>query len=483
MKSINFLNKTKRCIFNFNYYNNFQRNHYCSIRKNSKRNENKIISLYSWGCSKDGKLGNNDELVDCEPFPKRIEMIKTNNDEIIDNFSLSDIGIKDVECGHYHTMIIDKNDNLYQCGWTSFVGINNLMKNHKNLIATSVIKPSNKNIVGNNNNINNITDEGDGFKVKSVSGGRRHTLILTKEGRVFSYGIGSEYQLGHGDNNNRSDPTEIKELSNKGIIKVVSGWGHSLALSKFGELYSWGFSNDSQTGHGFLIDKPIKVPKLISSDFKFKNVFSGSDFVIALTDKGELVSFGSNEFGQLGNGTQINQEFPTIIKSGFNYNHDKFNKIIESAAEGGRFDKRISCGFSHCLILNDSGELFTFGWNGNGQLGIGNSSSSSNSSRITNQTIPIKLDSSRLFDGEKIEMVSAGRNHSVALTQSGRLYVWGNSNHGKLGNGTVSGNQYEPMELFDFNESVPQSFPLEFQKVLNISSGFDHTIIELLEDK
>ncbi|KAN0034990.1 hypothetical protein ACTFIV_001530 [Dictyostelium citrinum] len=471
MKSINFLNKTKRCIIN---YNNFQRNH-CSINvvNNKKINDDKVLSLYSWGCNKDGKLGNNDELVDCEPFPKRIESFKINDNQIINNWSFSDIGIKDIECGHYHTMIIDKNDNLYQCGWTSFVGINNLTKNSKNLIPT-IVNPPSSSFNNKNNNNNNKNYE---FKIKNVSGGRRHTLILTKDGKVYSYGIGSEYQLGHGDNENRSEPTEIVELSNKGIIKVVSGWGHSLALSNDGKLYSWGFSNDSQTGHGFLVDSPIKSPKLIQSEFKFKNVFSGSDFVIAITDQGELITFGSNEFGQLGNGTIMNEPFPTnIINNHFIGNgNEKFNKIIESAGQG-KFDKRISCGFSHCLLLNDNGELFTFGWNGNGQLGIGNIKS-------TFQSIPKKLDSSRLFDGEKIEMVSAGRNHSVALTESGRLYLWGNSNHGKLGNGTVSGNIYEPTELFDFNESVAQSFPLEFQKVLNISSGFDHTIIELLEDK
>ncbi|KAM9962725.1 hypothetical protein ACTFIR_005642 [Dictyostelium discoideum] len=465
MKSINFLNKTKSI---FNYYNNFQRNH-CSITLNGNKEikeNNKISSLYSWGCNKDGKLGNNNELVDCEAFPNRISSFQINNNQIIDNQSFSNIGIKDIECGHYHTMIIDKNDNLYQCGWTSFVGINNLTKNNKNLIPT-IINPS--------------SSSSSSFKIKNVSGGRRHTLILTKDGKVYSYGIGSEYQLGHGDNKNRSEPTEIEQLSKYDIIKVVSGWGHSIALSNDGKLYSWGFSNDSQTGHGFLIDNPIKSPKLITSDFKFKNVFSGSDFVITITDKGELITFGSNEFGQLGNGTIINQEFPiNIINNHFGSGVDlKFNKIIESAGKG-KFDKRISCGFSHCLILNDDGELFTFGWNGNGQLGIGRSNNNNNNNNNTYESIPRKLDSS-LFNGEKIEMVSAGRNHSVALTESGRLYLWGNSNHGKLGNGTVSGNIYEPTELFDFDESGPQSFPLEFQKVLNISTGFDHTIIELLE--
>ncbi len=70
--------------------------------------------------------------------------------------------------------------------------------------------------------------------------GFKHTVALTKEGKVYTWGEGREGELGHGDETESALPRMVEALKEKKIVKVGAGNGYTIALSEEGELYSWG---------------------------------------------------------------------------------------------------------------------------------------------------------------------------------------------------------------------------------------------------
>ncbi|XP_033101416.1 alsin-like [Anneissia japonica] len=98
-----------------------------------------------------------------------------------------------------------------------------------------------------------------------VKGRRSHLEDLVDEmtmvTEVWSWGKGNVGQLGQADVLDRPQPTVIRHLNNKNIVRVVAGSGHSIAISNSGQVYTWGSNTDGQLGHtGQLAPKKIKIP-------------------------------------------------------------------------------------------------------------------------------------------------------------------------------------------------------------------------------
>jgi RCC1 and BTB domain-containing protein len=90
-----------------------------------------------------------------------------------------------------------------------------------------------------------------GKKAKEVACGRYHTIVSTEDGRVYSFGRGSNGQLGHCNFDDKLTPTLIKApLEGKNVVQVACGYTHSMALTSDGHLYTWGDGEDGRLGHG-----------------------------------------------------------------------------------------------------------------------------------------------------------------------------------------------------------------------------------------
>ena len=100
-----------------------------------------------------------------------------------------------------------------------------------------------------------------GERAVSVSAGPAHCLALTADGAVWSWGYGGEGQLGHGDQQNQLLPTEVEALAGQRVVAVSAGGAHSLALTADGAVWSWGFGFFGPLGHGDAQDQllPKKV--------------------------------------------------------------------------------------------------------------------------------------------------------------------------------------------------------------------------------
>uniref|UniRef100_A0A2A4J9K9 Uncharacterized protein n=1 Tax=Heliothis virescens TaxID=7102 RepID=A0A2A4J9K9_HELVI len=149
-------------------------------------------------------------------------------------------------------------------------------------------------------------------KVIDIQCGYEHFVLLTDEGRVYTWGNGRRLQLGHGDISSQEEPTEVEALAGIKIIKISAGGWHSLALSTFGDVYAWGWNDTGQLG--------------IKNDKE-----------------------NSNE----------SYSIPTVI--------DLFD---EQNAEVIKNAKEIACGSRHSVILLDDNTIWTTGCNKYGQLGL-----------------------------------------------------------------------------------------------------------------
>ena len=122
---------------------------------------------------------------------------------------------------------------------------------------------------------------------------------------IFAWGKNDKTQLGLNKTGNQVTPVEIVTLKNKSILAVHGGYDFSIALDKHGHLYSFGSSGNGQCGHGD--NKECGVPTLIKSLTLHKIIqFAvGCYHVLALTDQGQVYSWGYNDYGQVSSNNLI----------------------------------------------------------------------------------------------------------------------------------------------------------------------------------
>ncbi|KYN22215.1 RCC1 and BTB domain-containing protein 1, partial [Trachymyrmex cornetzi] len=239
-------------------------------------------------------------------------------------------------------------------------------------------------------------------------------LIMTKDKMMYALGNNIAGCLGIGDTHGTLYPKKVEALCERDIRTFAYGSGpHVLALTKEGEVYAWGHNGYGELGIGAsnqVVTKPILVTMPILESLGMKRVVDiacGSHHSIALTEDGEVYAWGQNNCGQLGSSISTNQVTPRQV-----------NSVL-----GGKKVVCISCGQTSTMVVIENGEVYGFGNNGVGQLGIGN---------YANQTSPWQVGSLR---GIVIVKVVCGYAHTLALTDEGKLYVWGGNSYGQLGIG------------------------------------------------
>lgn len=249
-------------------------------------------------------------------------------------------------------------------------------------------------------------------------------IVVTFDDEVFALGSNGAGCHGVGDMNSSLTPRKIEALSQKKLLDFAYGVGpHVLALTNAGEIYAWGHNGYCQLGNGN--SNHGLNPTLLQGSLSGKVVASvacGSHHSLALTNEGDVFAWGQNNCGQIGSGTTTNQTTPKKIL----YGHaSKFPHAVAS---------RIVCGQTSSILVLDSGEVFGWGYNGNGQLGTGNA---------VNQLSPMRIAS---LNGLVIVKVVCGYAHTLALTDEGHLYAWGANSYGQLGTGNKS-NSTNPIRV------------------------------------
>ena len=150
-------------------------------------------------------------------------------------------------------------------------------------------------------------------RVCGVAAGWMHSLAVTKFGGLYSWGYSGEGQLGHGDTESQFLPKRVEALQER-ACSVAAGQMHSLAVTQSGALYSWGYGSFGQLGHG---DKENQLlPKRVEGlQERVCSVAAGESHSLAVTQTSALYAWGGGVFGKLGHGDIDDQLLPTRVEA------------------------------------------------------------------------------------------------------------------------------------------------------------------------
>lgn len=240
--------------------------------------------------------------------------------------------------------------------------------------------------------------------VSAIEAGWYHTCALSTDGGVKCWGDNLFGQLGDGSLPYRSTAWDVIGLIS-GINSIAAGQGHACALTLGGGVKCWGHNDFGQLGDGTQTTHRTAVD-VSSLGSGVSAIAPGESHTCALTLGGAVKCWGSNQFGQLGDGTTT-ERLTAVDVSGLNSG--------VSAVAAGRV---------HSCALTLEGVVKCWGNNYTGRLGDGTDTDSLTA-----------VDVSGLSSG--VAAIAAGENHSCALTTGGGVKCWGSNNVGQLGDGTT----------------------------------------------
>jgi alpha-tubulin suppressor-like RCC1 family protein len=264
-------------------------------------------------------------------------------------------------------------------------------------------------------------------EIKAVALGNFHSLVLTSAGQLYAFGDNDDGQLGSpgnvGTNVGESTLTLVAPPDGQGFTQIAAGANHSLAVTSTGQLYAFGDNHDGQLGFAantttnptptlvrfpLLPDRPKEQPVITE-------VAAGANDSFALTSAGQLYSFGENTHGQLGTGTNFGNFEPTPTR-------------VSLPGQNGTIT-RIAAGADYTFALTSTGQLYGFGNNVYGQLGL--------PTATTQTATPTQME--LLQPHGAVTAVAAGGGQTLIVTSTGRLYSLGLNIYGQLGYATNVG--------------------------------------------
>lgn len=211
--------------------------------------------VFSWGEGEDGKLGHNNRIT--LDKPKLIEALRSKR-------------VRDIACGSSHSAAITSSGELYTWGLGEYgrLGHGDNCTQLKPKLVQALI----------------------GQRVVQIACGSRdaQTLALTEDGSVFSWGDGDFGKLGRGGSEGCFIPHQVERLNDVGVIQIECGAQFSLALTKSGEVWTWGKGDYYRLGHGSdqHVRKPTPVQGLRAK--KVIHVAVGALHCLAVTDTGQV---------------------------------------------------------------------------------------------------------------------------------------------------------------------------------------------------
>ncbi len=145
-------------------------------------------------------------------------------------------------------------------------------------------------------------------RLERIAVGSDYILALTETRAVLSFGKGGHGHLGHGDKFDQLEPKVIEALRDVRVVAIAAGDSHSMVLTDEGKVLSFGKGLIGELGHGDQEDQ--LVPKVIEAlgDRRVAAIAAGRFHSMVLTDKGAVLSFGKGKFGRLGHGAYEDED-------------------------------------------------------------------------------------------------------------------------------------------------------------------------------
>ncbi|KAG2387140.1 hypothetical protein C9374_002175 [Naegleria lovaniensis] len=325
-------------------------------------------------------------------------------------------------------------------------------------------------------------------KRNRLSAGKEHGLHLHGNGLLYSWGrhnkgsLGrSEYTQGATYGLDISKPVQLPQ--NLTILQFDSSYYSNIVLAYGHEVYTWGENSKGEVGDGTIEPRvvPLKVCSWDLQGPKMVEQVAAAPYVFYAIDQfGKLYAWGKNNRGQLGDRTTIDKNKPinvymegallnkavTLVCGGdlhtvvlttdnqlYSFGDNQYGQLglgYESAADyimeavpipkpaelGDETIVDLQCGDYHTMVLTENGTVFAWGRNEKGQLGVGDT---------TTKSTPTKVSLTNIV-GKSIVKIYSRRNVAFALTNDGKWYSWGENTNYQLGHTTragASGNYYQ----------------------------------------
>lgn len=367
-------------------------------------------TVWAWGCNDHGQLGDG---------------TNTNRNIPVSVKKLS--GVTSILCGMRHTVTLKADGTVWAWGRNDFGQLGDGTNKDR---STPV-------------QVKKLSD------VTAILCGMWHTVALKADGTVWAWGRNDFGQLGDGTTTERDVPVQIKRLSN--VINISSRGSHTVALKSDGTVWAWGRNDHGQLGDGTTKDyrsDPAQVGVLSG----VIAIAVGEQYSVALKTDGTVWTWGHNDYGQLGDGTNTDRNIPVQVNG--------LSGVIAVAA-----------GERHTVALKSDGMVWTWGYNTYGQLGDGTN---------TERNTPVQVRE------HSITAIAAGWQHTVALKSNGTVWTWGNNSDGQLGDGT-NVDRNTPVQVKDINLGLTITKTASFgecelrsivinESVLNLERGVNYNI-------
>jgi alpha-tubulin suppressor-like RCC1 family protein len=287
------------------------------------------------------------------------------------------------------------------------------------------------------------------------------THSIRRDGKLYGFGLNTQYQIGDGSATNRNSPVKIGNLN---WLKITGNLWMSIGISSNGNIYRWGANGATA----------ITSPYLFSTgDYSDTSLIMPGNSTYTcffiLRSNGELWGYGSNPSGVvMGTSTSSTTGEPTRVASPSLWSYMAsashiptvgYNTLLGIKSDGtlwgwgvnshGQIGNgttatstsflqvgvatwtKVSIGYGHSIGIKTDGSIWGWGLNTYGQVGDGS---------VTNRTSPVQVNAGSWID------ISAGTHHKLAVKSDGTLWGWGYNTYGQVGDGTTT-NRTSPVQV------------------------------------
>lgn len=333
--------------------------------------------LYAWGQGSAGQLGDGTGNFLASSTPVAVSMTGV----------LSGKTIVAVACGGIHSLALDSTGKLYAWGQNAIgqlgdgTGVSGVKSDVPVAVLTSGVL--------------------SGKVITGMAGGSSFTIVCTSDGGVYTWGQGTNGQLGNGTTTTTNSPGAVDTsgvLSGKRIVAVAAGGNFAAVLSSDGRVYTWGSNNQGQIGDGLSIgtvatySSPVAVSgNGLPGGKKIANLYCGNQVVYALATDGTLYAWGNNINGALGVGNNTSSSTPLVVPM--------------TGVLSGKTITTLGAGNGYAYALTSEGKVYSWGINSFNQLGDG-----SNPATVIDRNSPVAVDVSAgsALNGKTVGFVSSG---------------------------------------------------------------------------
>eukprot|EP00026_Physarum_polycephalum_P001916 Phypoly_transcript_01919.p1 GENE.Phypoly_transcript_01919~~Phypoly_transcript_01919.p1 ORF type:complete len:877 (+),score=136.38 Phypoly_transcript_01919:282-2912(+) len=306
--------------------------------------------LYTWGDGGFGKLGHGD--TQDLPFPKKVASLGL---------------VTQVTCGTAHTMCVSRSE-VYTWGAGAFGALGH---------GTTAPQLTPTIVTG-------LRGKGKDVTVLQVEACGNHSACLLSNGSLYTWGMNKYGQLGNSSQSQENAPKSVDKIGQV-VEAVACGEKHTLALTTKGELFAWGCNEFGQLGFSANNAEnqalPVKL-KLGHSDKPLK-ICCGAYFSAAISTENKVFTWGCSDNGQTGHIQATytatdksyavdtrNKYTPKLLEAEFSTGLTSDANSKKSVKFGELKMETLSCGNNHSAGIDEDGKLWTWGWDKHGELGF-----------------------------------------------------------------------------------------------------------------